>query len=95
MDSKQLEIVFKAVFLAWFIVELDPLQRIFEYLAEKSGFFNSVVYAVASCWYCLAFWLSLVCLIFKINLPSVLVGACVAAFVAFYMNKILNSKNVK
>jgi hypothetical protein len=91
MSWTELEIVFKAVFLAWFIVELDPLQKGLEYLAEKSGFFNVSVYAVASCWYCLSFWGALICLVFKINIPSVLVGACVAAFIAFYTNKILNS----
>lgn len=91
MDLQNAYLLVKIVLVAWFIVELTPLQMVFEWLAERSGVFNTVFYPVLSCWYCLSFWLGLVCFVTGSGasiIPDYLAYPIAGAFAAFHLQKL-------
>jgi hypothetical protein len=75
-------ILLKCLFISWLIVKLDPLQIAFEWIAERSGIFNTLFYGVLSCWKCLTFWTALIVFLFSIHLPMFLFIASLGAFIA-------------
>ena len=80
----------KIIVIAWFVSELDPLQKVFEFLAEKSGFFNVVFYQLVSCWKCLSFWMGLVFFVYGWYLPIWLVFASSVAFAVKIIEKLIS-----
>jgi hypothetical protein len=82
-------IIVKYIIISWLIVSLEPLQLIFERLAEKIGFFNTVFYGVLSCWKCLTFWSLLIVFIFNFDIvPNVLFYAAIGAFIVDFFKRI-------
>lgn len=89
MNYESFLLVGKIVLLAWFITELTPLQMVFEWIAERNGVFNTVVYPALSCWYCLAFWVSFPCFYFNVDfVPEFLALSILGAFLAFHLQKL-------
>lgn len=56
--------------VAWFIKNLDPLQRFFEWVAEKNGVFNQLFFELLTCLYCLGFWITLLAFTLDFDFPK-------------------------
>ena len=80
-------ILLKCLFVSWLIVKMDPLQMVFEWLAERSGIFNTLFYGVLSCWKCLTFWTALIVFLLGLDLPNFIFFAAVGAFIANKLEK--------
>jgi hypothetical protein len=80
-------ILLKCLFISWLIVKLDPLQIAFEWIAERSGIFNTLFYGVLSCWKCLTFWTALIVFLFGLDFPNFIFFAAFAAYIANRLEK--------